>query len=804
MILDAPQFRQLVTDVAMALAADSTGVGEVEVVDTLVGINSLPALKIEYGRGKVVEAPLSLLSKKADDAADEAYEAIMAATVAAVGATAAADRADAERVGLEELKQHTRMATSESLTQTVVSKDETRLTAETRFAALTTLTDLQSKLIDVVILISEAHSGAEELAEFQAKGDETFVIIARNTEELLRVTEDLKSLRAQVAELTRQAFVAIDVCNLSADDARLFASLAMQAAEAAEQASIRAVGSAAGADAAASHATEQAERARVATEKSTIQTSLSEKTTKRAELAATNADASRMAIEQNEDERKASELERLTAEQDRKGSEAIRKTSEQGRKDAEALRVLAEDDRVTEFATLKEESETATESATSVAKHPTYIGADNYVYQWDFTTASYNKADIFVKGDAFNVTKTYLSVDAMNADVNNSGITEGSFVLINTNDVENPDNGGLYVKVRNEDTTYSYSFLVDMSGAIGFTGKTPQFVRGVITTGAAGSDVQVSLSESGVDGDGNPVYALNVTIPRGNPGATFKVLGHFGTLDALKTTIPDGSAMDGFYSIGSLPYTYYAWYDGDWQTQGRLQGVDGKSAYQVAVDNGFVGSEAEWLTSLVGATGKPGASGSNGLSCTHSWNGTELSVTSASGTSSANLKGEKGDKGDKGDAGVQGIKGDTGATGSQGIQGNTGATGPQGGKGDKGDKGDTGLQGIQGVQGVQGERGYTGSQGSQGPQGPGIAVFNKPYPGSPGYAELRGLVPRYILYTFIGPNGCAIGGICPCESNSEIGITDGRVYFSFSVLVNPNAVIIASSDLSLSVAIGLM
>lgn len=38
-----------------------------------------------------------------------------------------------------------------------------------------------------------------------------------------------------------------------------------------------------------------------------------------------------------------------------------------------------------------------------------------------------------------------------------------------------------------------------------------------------------------------------------------------------------------------------------------------------------------------------GAKGDPGVSVTHSWNGTTLTVTSASGTSSANLKGEKGD-----------------------------------------------------------------------------------------------------------------------------------------------------------------
>lgn len=37
-----------------------------------------------------------------------------------------------------------------------------------------------------------------------------------------------------------------------------------------------------------------------------------------------------------------------------------------------------------------------------------------------------------------------------------------------------------------------------------------------------------------------------------------------------------------------------------------IQGIDGKSAYTVATDNGFVGTEAQWLLSLVGATGVTG------------------------------------------------------------------------------------------------------------------------------------------------------------------------------------------------------
>lgn len=73
-----------------------------------------------------------------------------------------------------------------------------------------------------------------------------------------------------------------------------------------------------------------------------------------------------------------------------------------------------------------------------------------------------------------------------------------------------------------------------------------------------------------------------------------------------------------------------------------------------------------------GAAGKDGTNGKDGISVTHSWNGTTLTITSASGTTSTNLKGDKGDtgatgpKGDKGDQGIQGPKGDTGATGANG------------------------------------------------------------------------------------------------------------------------------------------
>ena len=45
---------------------------------------------------------------------------------------------------------------------------------------------------------------------------------------------------------------------------------------------------------------------------------------------------------------------------------------------------------------------------------------------------------------------------------------------------------------------------------------------------------------------------------------------------------------------------------------GALQGKDGKSAYEIAVDNGYSGSETEWISSLAGVPGETPYIGSNG------------------------------------------------------------------------------------------------------------------------------------------------------------------------------------------------
>lgn len=160
---------------------------------------------------------------------------------------------------------------------------------------------------------------------------------------------------------------------------------------------------------------------------------------------------------------------------------------------------------------------------------------------------------------------------------------------------------------------------------------------------------------------------------------------------------------------------------------------DGDSAYDIAVDNGFEGTEVEWLESLIGkglefewkgtqlgvrVEGETvykyvDLKGERGKNIEFTWKGTELGVRIEGQTSYQyiDLKGPKGDTGYTGPQGIQGQTGDQGATGPQGATGEIGSRGPQGIQGPKGDKGDTGPSGPQGIQGIKGDKGDQGANG---------------------------------------------------------------------------------------------
>ena len=92
-------------------------------------------------------------------------------------------------------------------------------------------------------------------------------------------------------------------------------------------------------------------------------------------------------------------------------------------------------------------------------------------------------------------------------------------------------------------------------------------------------------------------------------------------------------------------------------------------------------TDANGTQAFVVLDGVDGRDGENGVSMEHAWDGTVLTITSASGQTSADLKGEKGDRGERG---LQGMQGERGADGAKGDKGERGEQGVQGEKGDPG------------------------------------------------------------------------------------------------------------------------
>lgn len=210
----------------------------------------------------------------------------------------------------------------------------------------------------------------------------------------------------------------------------------------------------------------------------------------------------------------------------------VKEATEQVRKDTLAVKEIADE--------ATQQANAATIIAKSVSDHPGYIGNDYHVYVWDYVTGTYNKTATILRPEGFSVYRTYPSVETMEADLMN--VPEGKFVLINTNDVEIPDNAKLYVRGAT-----SFEYLVDMSGAIGFTGKTPQITIGNVTVGSSAS---ATLSPDGFDEDGNPMYKLNLVVVPGPRG--FIPLIETGTVmtgeaggEAAVDLLPNGQTEDG-------------------------------------------------------------------------------------------------------------------------------------------------------------------------------------------------------------------------------------------------------------------
>lgn len=106
----------------------------------------------------------------------------------------------------------------------------------------------------------------------------------------------------------------------------------------------------------------------------------------------------------------------------------------------------------------------ATDKAEEIASNPPKI-VDNDWWIYDYDTKQYINTGIAAIGDAFTYKKEYPSVEAMEADWGTADVKLGEYVLINTNDVEDPDDAKVYLKTQN-----GWKFIVDLSGMQGIQG----------------------------------------------------------------------------------------------------------------------------------------------------------------------------------------------------------------------------------------------------------------------------------------------------------------------------------------------
>lgn len=156
-----------------------------------------------------------------------------------------------------------------------------------------------------------------------------------------------------------------------------------------------------------------------------------------------------------------------------------------------------------------------------------------------------------------------------------------------------PDQPAKAELIDNKDNSYTLNLTLPR-GAKGETGGINQVIKpeltiGTVTTVNSNEQASASLTKTSETG-----YAININIPAGKVGPQ----GEPGKAGADGKNGADGQpGRDGKNGADGQP---------------GKDGKDGKSAYELAVSQGFVGDLKAWLNSLKGEQGPAGQDGKNG------------------------------------------------------------------------------------------------------------------------------------------------------------------------------------------------
>lgn len=119
---------------------------------------------------------------------------------------------------------------------------------------------------------------------------------------------------------------------------------------------------------------------------------------------------------------------------------------------------------VTDIEGVVDDAVAAIDKAEEIASNPPKI-VDNDWWIYNYDTKQYVNTGISAIGDAFTYKKEYPSIEAMEADWGTADVKLGEYVIINANDVEDPDDAKVYLKTQN-----GWKFIVDLSGMQGIQG----------------------------------------------------------------------------------------------------------------------------------------------------------------------------------------------------------------------------------------------------------------------------------------------------------------------------------------------
>ena len=241
-------------------------------------------------------------------------------------------------------------------------------------------------------------------------------------------------------------------------------------------------------------------------------------------------------------------------------------------------------------------------------------------------------------------------------------------VLYVTEDAIQLWNGSEYIKVGGQGTGATFIPSIDKNGDLTWTNNAglpnprpvnimgPAGKDGIIgKDGKSAYDIAVDNGFTGSEAD----WLESLKGTDGVNGASFTIKGLYATVEELKTKHPTGKDGDA-YAIGDSDYNeIYNWSEEEqeWQNLGSLEGPagpkgedsivpgpQGDSAYDIAVAEGFEGTEAEWLESLKGADGDQGEDGKSAYE-----------IAKESGFDGTEEEWLESLKGDSGEDGVQGI-----------------------------------------------------------------------------------------------------------------------------------------------------